>query len=266
MQVCGTTPCMLRGAEALVEVCRRRIHHDPHQLSADGDFSWEEVECLGCLRQCADGADLQGYLRGSDAGAVREGAGRLRQPATRQSPARRSAGRRRVRQAGRRRSKTWPRRGKVEERSVVAATGQGSHLPQCLRLPGLEAGRRQGARRLGRHQGADRQGPRLDHQRGQEIGPARPRRRGIPDRPQVVVHAQERSRAQLPRDQCRRVGARLLQGSRDHAPRSAPVDRGRVAGVVRDAGAHLLHLRARRVHPRARASGGGRRGGLRRPS
>ncbi|MFZ1105883.1 MAG: NADH-quinone oxidoreductase subunit NuoE [Hyphomicrobiaceae bacterium] len=46
--VCGTTPCMLRGAEALVEVCRRRIHHDPHHVSADGDFSWEEVECLGC--------------------------------------------------------------------------------------------------------------------------------------------------------------------------------------------------------------------------
>ena len=45
--VCGTTPCMLRGAEALVEVCRQRIHHDPHHVSADGDFSWEEVECLG---------------------------------------------------------------------------------------------------------------------------------------------------------------------------------------------------------------------------
>ena len=45
--VCGTTPCMLRGAEALIDVCRSRIHHDPHHLSADGDFSWEEVECLG---------------------------------------------------------------------------------------------------------------------------------------------------------------------------------------------------------------------------
>jgi NADH-quinone oxidoreductase subunit E len=47
VQVCGTTPCMLRGAEALFEVCRRRIHHDPLHVSADGDFSWEEVECLG---------------------------------------------------------------------------------------------------------------------------------------------------------------------------------------------------------------------------
>jgi NADH-quinone oxidoreductase subunit E len=47
VQVCGTTPCMLRGAGALIEVCRRRIAPEPHRLSADGDFSWEEVECLG---------------------------------------------------------------------------------------------------------------------------------------------------------------------------------------------------------------------------
>jgi NADH-quinone oxidoreductase subunit E len=47
VQVCGTTPCMLRGAEELKDVCRRRIHAEPHHLSADGEFSWEEVECLG---------------------------------------------------------------------------------------------------------------------------------------------------------------------------------------------------------------------------
>ena len=56
VQVCGTTPCMLRGAEALVEVCKRRINHDPHHLSADGDFSWEEVECLGA---CANAPMVQ---------------------------------------------------------------------------------------------------------------------------------------------------------------------------------------------------------------
>jgi NADH-quinone oxidoreductase subunit E len=56
VQVCGTTPCMLRGAEALVEVCRRRIHADPHHLSSDGDFSWEEVECLGA---CANAPMVQ---------------------------------------------------------------------------------------------------------------------------------------------------------------------------------------------------------------
>ena len=47
VQVCGTTPCRLRGADAIFEVCQQRIHHDPGHVSADGDFSWEEVECLG---------------------------------------------------------------------------------------------------------------------------------------------------------------------------------------------------------------------------
>jgi NADH-quinone oxidoreductase subunit E len=47
VQVCGTTPCMLRGAEALMDVCRSRIHHDQFHSNADGTLSWEEVECLG---------------------------------------------------------------------------------------------------------------------------------------------------------------------------------------------------------------------------
>ena len=56
VQVCGTTPCMLRGAEALVAVCRRRIAPEPHRPSADGNFSWEEVECLGA---CANAPMVQ---------------------------------------------------------------------------------------------------------------------------------------------------------------------------------------------------------------
>jgi NADH-quinone oxidoreductase subunit E len=47
IQVCGTTPCMLRGSEDLMAVCKRKIAEQPHTLSEDGDFSWEEVECLG---------------------------------------------------------------------------------------------------------------------------------------------------------------------------------------------------------------------------
>lgn len=46
IQVCGTTPCMLRGAGDLMKVCKDKI--GPKQtLSADGRFTWEEVECLG---------------------------------------------------------------------------------------------------------------------------------------------------------------------------------------------------------------------------
>jgi NADH-quinone oxidoreductase subunit E len=47
VQVCGTTPCRLRGAGDLIEVCQSRIHREPFHLSRDGNFSWEEVECLG---------------------------------------------------------------------------------------------------------------------------------------------------------------------------------------------------------------------------
>jgi NADH-quinone oxidoreductase subunit E len=47
IQVCGTTPCMLRGSEELLSLCRKKIHPEPHHLNADGSLSWEELECLG---------------------------------------------------------------------------------------------------------------------------------------------------------------------------------------------------------------------------
>jgi len=47
VQVCGTTPCMLRGSDEILHVCKNRIAPHAHELSADGKFSWEEVECLG---------------------------------------------------------------------------------------------------------------------------------------------------------------------------------------------------------------------------
>ncbi|MGF1650945.1 MAG: NADH-quinone oxidoreductase subunit NuoE [Hyphomicrobiaceae bacterium] len=56
VQVCGTTPCMLRGSEDIKAVCKRRIHPEPHHRSGDGRFSWEEVECLG---SCANAPMVQ---------------------------------------------------------------------------------------------------------------------------------------------------------------------------------------------------------------
>ncbi|WP_425098439.1 NADH-quinone oxidoreductase subunit E [Tropicibacter sp. S64] len=47
IQICGTTSCMICGAEDLIAVCKEKIASKAHQLSADGKFSWEEVECLG---------------------------------------------------------------------------------------------------------------------------------------------------------------------------------------------------------------------------
>lgn len=47
VQVCGTTTCMTCGAEDLIGACREKIAPNAQEVSADGNFSWEEVECLG---------------------------------------------------------------------------------------------------------------------------------------------------------------------------------------------------------------------------
>jgi NADH-quinone oxidoreductase subunit E len=47
IQVCGTTPCMLRGAGDLIDACRKKIHPEPFETNEAGTLSWEEVECLG---------------------------------------------------------------------------------------------------------------------------------------------------------------------------------------------------------------------------
>ena len=46
-QVCTTTPCMLRGAYKLVDVCKNKISKNENEISKDGKMSWIEVECLG---------------------------------------------------------------------------------------------------------------------------------------------------------------------------------------------------------------------------
>ena len=47
VQVCTTTPCMIRGANQLVEACKEKISENENQLSTDKNCSWMEVECLG---------------------------------------------------------------------------------------------------------------------------------------------------------------------------------------------------------------------------
>ncbi|MDP3340321.1 NADH-quinone oxidoreductase subunit E [Frigidibacter sp.] len=56
IQICGTTSCMICGAEDLIAVCRDKISPRPYTLSADGKFTWEEVECLGA---CANAPAAQ---------------------------------------------------------------------------------------------------------------------------------------------------------------------------------------------------------------
>ena len=47
IQVCTTTPCMIRGASKLVEACKEKISENEGVLSTDKSCSWMEVECLG---------------------------------------------------------------------------------------------------------------------------------------------------------------------------------------------------------------------------
>ncbi len=47
IQVCTTTPCLLRGADKIVKICREKISPNESEISKKGSCSWMEVECLG---------------------------------------------------------------------------------------------------------------------------------------------------------------------------------------------------------------------------
>ncbi len=47
VQVCTTTPCMIRGAYSIVEACKEKISNNPNEISSNNKCSWVEVECLG---------------------------------------------------------------------------------------------------------------------------------------------------------------------------------------------------------------------------
>ena len=47
VQVCTTTPCLIRGADKIVKVCKNKISEKENQISKNGECSWTEVECLG---------------------------------------------------------------------------------------------------------------------------------------------------------------------------------------------------------------------------
>lgn len=67
--VCGTTPCSLRGAGDLISVLEERIGPREHR-SADGRFSWEEVECMGACANAPMVAINDYYYEDLTAGAL----------------------------------------------------------------------------------------------------------------------------------------------------------------------------------------------------
>ena len=97
VQLCGTTPCMLRGSDDIIKVLERRVGPQ-RKVTADGLFSWLEVECLGA---CCNAPMVQindDYLRRPDAGKFREAA---RRPCRRPTGENRLAGRPQQFRAGR---------------------------------------------------------------------------------------------------------------------------------------------------------------------
>ena len=47
VQVCTTTPCMIRGAKKITDICKKNISENQNELSENKLCSWTEVECLG---------------------------------------------------------------------------------------------------------------------------------------------------------------------------------------------------------------------------
>lgn len=72
VQVCGTTSCMICGAEDLITVCKERIAEAPHTVSEDGMFSWEEVECLGACSNAPMAQIGKDYYEDLTAGRLAE--------------------------------------------------------------------------------------------------------------------------------------------------------------------------------------------------
>src|SRR6266852_3118016 len=71
VQLCGTTPCVLRGADKLIKLCRERIGEQQH-VSADGKLSWIEVECLGACVNAPVAQINYDYYEGRTSASLRQ--------------------------------------------------------------------------------------------------------------------------------------------------------------------------------------------------
>ena len=56
VQVCTTSPCLIRGADKIVKICKEKISPNENEISKKGSCSWMEVECLGA---CVNGPMMQ---------------------------------------------------------------------------------------------------------------------------------------------------------------------------------------------------------------
>ena len=124
VQVCGTTPCMLRGSDDVLEACYKRGLKKGH-TTEDGLFTLDRGRVPRRLRQCADGPDQRRQLRGPDRGKHGRDPRRARAPARRRSRARRSIARPAAPKAARPRSRRWPSATTTIARMWTAAPASG---------------------------------------------------------------------------------------------------------------------------------------------
>ena len=222
MQVCGTTPCGCAAPTRCSTSASKRIHHEPLHVSADGNFSWEEVECLGA---CVNAPmvliwnDTYEDLTAESFEKVLDGFA--------DGP-----------QAG-------PKPGPQIDRADLSAPASAApttlteiEIDMDLRsamladkdrifknLYGQHDWGLEGARARGSWDGTKailEKGRDAHHQRDEGVRPARPRRRGLPDRPEVVVHAQGRS-----------ATGRTISSSTPTSPSPAPARTARSCGTIR---------------------------------
>lgn len=156
---------------------------------------------------------------------------------------------------------------KGPKRDDLRRAGREAAHPRAVgvlgRQPPLDARHLPSPRRLRGTQGRPRDAPGRRDRPGQGLRSARPRRRGLPHRPEVAVHPAERRQAALPGGQRGRVRAGHLQGHPAAVRQPALADRGHDHRVLRDPLRPRLHLPARRGRAGAAQAPGRRRRGLR---
>ncbi len=163
--------------------------------------------------------------------------------------------------AQRRAHRLCPRHPVLQGADAHRPARRGHHRPRAdRRVPGA-------GRLRGRAQGAHHHAAGRDRRGGPRLRPARPRRRRLPDRPEVALRAQLAGRRQVRHLQRRRGRPRRVHGRLHHGRRPARRARGHAHRLVRHRRARGLHLRARRVPAgrQAPAAGHRRRRGARLP-
>ena len=242
LQVCTTLSCALAGAERVVEELEHKLGIKAGETDPTGMFTIQQMECLGaCDRAPVMMVNNDHWHEHLAPEACRR--------AGRQDEDRGPEGARRLPPRHR-----GPSRKRVEGQDHDAGEAEGgARLRTRAHEVRVHAGRRR-ARSLRQEPGRLRraeEGPGDDARRGdrgrQEVGPARPRRRRLPDRPQVAVRRQEVAEAEVHRLQRRRERAGHVQGSPADGAQPPPAGGGLPDRLLRDWLEGRLHLHSRRV-------------------